>query len=142
MPIERRAETGAVGKEGMRRDDEAVARGPQPGQIVERPHARHRVGVEVQQQDVAAANRALDTGDQKNAALARAGGKTRVGELAVVEGDGEGVESENGGALDERFAAMGDTIQRIVGGVEMKVYFEHVSSSTEAPARFRRGISQ
>ena len=46
-----------------------------------------------------------------------------------MQGDGEGVEAQPLGAIDQVERGVEDAIDGIVAGVEVKVYFQHVHSS-------------
>jgi hypothetical protein len=86
---------------------------------------------------VPALDRPLDARDEHDAALPRMSGQSGVFKLTVVERDGQRVEPERRRPIDQGIAVVGDAVHRIVVGVEVKVYFEHVGSPTEAPRRPR-----
>ena len=50
-----------------------------------------------------------------------------IGELRFVQRDGERVEAKRGGAIDELEGGVRQPVDRIVGGMEVKVYFQHVT---------------
>lgn len=75
---------------------------------------------------------ALDAWNQRDAAFARVIARARITKLSFVQGDGERVEAERRRAINQRDRAMRDGIYRIVPGVKMKVYFQHVFSLKRA----------
>lgn len=126
VPVERAAEAAARRKVWMRRDDEAGMRLFHPRDVVERLRRLSRGRGEIQQQHMPPADRALDAGDERDSALARVILRARITKLSFVKGDGERVEPEPRGAIDQRRRAVGDIVHRIVAGVKVKVYFQHV----------------
>lgn len=88
-----------------------------------------------------ALDRPLDAGDQHDPAVARVRGDARVGELPVVEGDGQRAKPTRRRALDQVARAVPDPIHRIVRGVQMKVYFQHIRYKKRgARTRFGRPV--
>ena len=123
--MHQRAEAREPGIEGVRRDHEPAHPRFQARDLVERTHLLGRLR-KVDQQHVASGDRAFDAGQEHDSPVARPIGQPRVSELAIVEGDGERVEAQRGGAVDERGRVVADVVARVLGGVKVKVYFEHV----------------
>lgn len=124
--VEPRAQAAAIREIRMRGDDEAIRPCFQLRHIVERPRRLDRGGRKVQQEDVASLDGALGAGDERDAALARVVGDAGVGELAVVERNRERVEAQPGRAVHQVDGGVGNPVDRVFAGVEMKVYFQHV----------------
>ena len=110
----------------MRGDDQSAGLRLQPRDIVKPTHRLGRGRREVEEQDVAPLDRALGTGDERNAALTGIAGNPWVGELGVVERDGERVEAQLGRPGHQIQRAVGNPVDRIFASMEMKVYFQHV----------------
>ena len=89
---------------------------------------------EVQQQDVATVNRALQTRNQRDPEVFGIVSQPGVGQLPVVEGQGERVESENVRPLDQSLRIVGNKVFRILRGMQVKVDFQgHFHSFVQLP---------
>ena len=121
MAVQHAAETARRRKKWMRRNDETALTIPQPRDVIERVRLL-RLVIEIEQQDLPAANRPFDPGDQDYAALGRIGKRMTEIELPLVEGDRKGTVSELRGPIDELEAAVRDPVDGVVGGVGVKLH--------------------
>lgn len=110
----------------MRRDDEAGVRRLQPRDVVEGPCRLGLGGGEIEEEDVPSLDGPFDPWYQGDAALARVLPRARITELSFVQSDGERVEPKGRGAIDQRHRAVRHVVDRVVPGVKVKVYFQHV----------------
>src|SRR5947208_2590696 len=111
----------------MRRDDESALLLFEAPQIVERGHLGGGCG-EIEQQHVLALDRPLDPRYEHNSALYRVVTERRDVELAIVQGDGEGVISERGRTIDQIASCVRNAVDRIIGRVSVQLDFEHGNS--------------
>ena len=87
---------------------------------------------EIQQQDVFALDRLLDSGNQDDAAFRRVRLPGPQIELAVVECDGDGIEPQRRGAIDQIACRVGDDVDRVVGRVRVELDFQHLNICSHA----------
>ena len=144
VSIETPAKTGRSRKKRVRRYDEAGLPTFQAGQVVERAHVLHAT-LEVQQERVTPFERALHPGDQDDTSLGRVLGVRTHIELSFVQRDRERVIPERGGAIDELRQRVGNPIDGIVGGVRVKLDFQHPAGrlqDSRQPARRLRLVGR
>ena len=126
MRIQLTPKAAAIGEVGVRRDHQPAGPRLEPRDVVQRASRLDESGREVEQEHVPAVDGAFDARNERDAAFAREGGHPRIGELAIVQGDGERVEAERRRAVDQVRCAVGNPVDRVFAGVKMKVYFQHV----------------
>ena len=129
--LELAAQAGPIREVRVRRDDQAAVARLEPRDVVHRAHRLGRAGREIEEEHVPSGDGALDAGDEGDAAFTRQGGHTGIRELAVVQRDGERVEAELGRAIHQVARTVENPVERVLAGVEMQVYFEHVRLLSE-----------
>src|SRR5207302_1153299 len=80
-------------------------------------------------------NRALRSRNEHDGSFSRMCGDDRIVELVVMKRNCDGVEAKRRCAIDERDCGVRNPIDRVFGGVDVKVYFEHICYQNEAPNR-------
>jgi hypothetical protein len=115
--------------------------GLQPGDIVEAGDVLGGLR-EVDQQDVPAAERPLDAGDQEDAARTGVVEDAAIGELPIVERERQGVKAEAAGAIDQRERIVRDVVERVFPGMQVEIDFQHGFAVTLGDPRVRNGSEQ
>jgi hypothetical protein len=95
-----RTQGAAVWKERMRSDHDPVAARPQRREIAECPNVVGP-GREIDEQDVASFNRALDTRNEDDALVACILDETRICQNPIVKRNGQRVEPKLSGAINQ-----------------------------------------
>lgn len=113
VAIEIAPQTAGRRKEGVRRDDDPCTLPLQAREIVEGLDLLG-AAIEIQQENVFAGDGALDAGDEDDSALGGVRGERPEVELPFVQGDGQRVVPEGGGAIDEVVRGMRNPVDRIV----------------------------
>ena len=108
----------------MRRHDQTAAAGLERADVRKRrdPGDLRR---EIDQEDVLPLDRALDAGQQHDAARRRVALERRRIEIAIVQRDGERVVAERRRVIDQILGAMADAVGRILIGVGVELDLEH-----------------
>ena len=127
VPVQVRTKGLVGGKKWMRRNNKTMDLGSSSSQIIERADLISPLP-EVDQQDVPVFYRALDARQQRNAAFPGVVHRAGIRQFPIVKSDRQRVEPTFRRGIDHLTGIVRDDVSRIVGGVEVKVYFQHVSS--------------
>src|SRR5262249_35844984 len=97
-----------------------------------------RFARKVEQKHVLAGDRALDARYDDDAAAAAVAGDFFDRRLFVVKRNAERRVAKRGGTIDELECVVRDSVVRIVGGMGVKIRFQHVRPAREWAQQFPR----
>jgi acetyl esterase len=129
-------QTGRGRVERVRRDHESRRAAPQRREIVERPHVFGAACV-IQQQHMFSVNRLLRPRNEHDAAIRGVRLPRPKVELAVVQSDGERVETKRRSTIDEIACRIWNLVDGVFFSVSVQLHFEHRVIHYRAMTAFR-----